>query len=95
MTYTGRTIRDAETSSGETNARQPAGAAEPAVTVAAANPTAKAAGLDGLGVSADVCAARVVWGRELLRFVRNRMRLVASFVQPVLFLLVLGPGSPR
>jgi ABC-2 type transport system permease protein len=28
----------------------------------------------------------------LLRYLRNRLRLVTSFVQPVLFLLVLGTG---
>jgi len=44
------------------------------------------------GFRPDVRAARVVWRRELLRFLRNRLRLVTSFVQPVLFLLVLGTG---
>lgn len=44
------------------------------------------------GLRADVRAVRVVWRRELLRFLRNRLRLVTSFVQPVLFLLVLGTG---
>ena len=44
------------------------------------------------GLAADARAVRVVWRRELLRFVRNRLRLVTSFVQPVLFLLVLGTG---
>jgi ABC-2 type transport system permease protein len=41
---------------------------------------------------ADLRAVRVVWRRELLRFLRNRLRLVTSVVQPVLFLLVLGSG---
>jgi len=44
------------------------------------------------GLAADARAVRVVWRRELLRFLRNRLRLVTSFVQPVLFLLVLGTG---
>jgi ABC-type multidrug transport system, permease component len=44
------------------------------------------------GLRSDARAVRVVWRRELLRFVRNRLRLVTSFVQPVLFLLVLGTG---
>jgi len=34
----------------------------------------------------------VVWRRELLRFVRNRLRIVTSLVQPLLFLFVLGSG---
>ena len=44
------------------------------------------------GLGSSVRAVRVVWRRELLRFLRNRLRLVTSFVQPVLFLLVLGTG---
>ena len=36
--------------------------------------------------------SRVVWRRELLRFARNRMRMVTSLVQPLLFLLILGTG---
>ncbi|HEY3239048.1 MAG TPA: ABC transporter permease [Acidimicrobiia bacterium] len=34
----------------------------------------------------------MVWQRELLRFVRARIRIATNFVQPVLFLLVLGAG---
>jgi ABC-2 type transport system permease protein len=37
-------------------------------------------------------ASRVIWHRELLRFFRNRLRMVASLMQPVLFLFVLGGG---
>jgi ABC-2 type transport system permease protein len=48
------------------------------------------AGMSGL--SADARAVRVVWRRELLRYLRNRLRMVTSLVQPVLFLLVLGTG---
>jgi ABC-2 type transport system permease protein len=44
------------------------------------------------GLGSDLRAVRVVWRRELLRFLRNRLRLVTSLVQPVLFLLVLGTG---
>ena len=44
------------------------------------------------GRQLDVRAVRVVWRRELLRYVRNRLRMVTSLVQPVLFLLVLGTG---
>ncbi len=46
----------------------------------------------GGDLRSDLRAARVVWRRELLRFFRNRLRLVTSLVQPVLFLLVLGTG---
>jgi len=40
----------------------------------------------------DVRAVRIVWRRELIRFGRNRLRIVTSLVQPVLFLFVLGTG---
>jgi ABC-2 type transport system permease protein len=37
-------------------------------------------------------AVWVVWKRELIRFVRQPVRIVTGLVQPVLFLLVLGTG---
>jgi ABC-2 type transport system permease protein len=43
----------------------------------------------------DLRAIRVVWRRELIRFRRNRARMVTALVQPVLFLLVLGSGLAR
>ncbi len=35
---------------------------------------------------------KVVWRRELIRFANDRMRIVTSLVQPLLFLFVLGSG---
>jgi ABC-2 type transport system permease protein len=46
----------------------------------------------GGGLGDDLRAVRVAWRRELLRYLRNRLRMVTSLVQPVLFLLVLGSG---
>jgi ABC-2 type transport system permease protein len=40
----------------------------------------------------DWRAVKVVWKRELIRFRRNRPRIVTSLAQPVLFLFVLGTG---
>jgi ABC-2 type transport system permease protein len=40
----------------------------------------------------DVRAAKMVWKRELIRFFRNRIRIVTSLMQPILFLYVLGSG---
>lgn len=40
----------------------------------------------------ELAAVAVVWRRELLRFARNRTRMIASLVQPLLFLLILGTG---
>ena len=40
----------------------------------------------------DARTVRVVWNRELIRFRRNRIRIVTSLAQPILFLFVLGTG---
>jgi ABC-2 type transport system permease protein len=40
-------------------------------------------------------AVRVVWRRELIRFFRNRARILTSLAQPVLYLFVLGGGLAR
>ncbi len=40
----------------------------------------------------DLRAMRMVWKRELIRFFRNRIRIVTSLMQPILFLFVLGSG---
>jgi ABC-2 type transport system permease protein len=40
----------------------------------------------------DVRAVAVVWRRELIRFARDRTRMVTSLIQPVLFLFILGTG---
>ena len=42
--------------------------------------------------AANARAVAVVWKRELIRFLRNRIRIVTSLVQPALFLFVLGGG---
>jgi ABC-2 type transport system permease protein len=58
---------------------------EPAIsTVSAAPPP--------LGFRHDLRAVRVVWQREMIRFTRDRLRIVTSLIQPVLFLFVLGTG---
>jgi len=40
----------------------------------------------------DLRAVKVVWQRELIRFARDRMRIVVALLQPLLFLFVLGTG---
>ncbi len=40
----------------------------------------------------DLRAVSIVWRRELIRFQRDRLRVVTSLIQPLLFLLVLGTG---
>ena len=43
----------------------------------------------------DLRAIAMVWRRELIRFGRNRTRLITAPVQPLLFLLVLGTGLAK
>ena len=40
-------------------------------------------------------AIKVVWKRELIRFGRDRLRIITSLIQPFLFLFVLGTGLSR
>jgi ABC-2 type transport system permease protein len=44
------------------------------------------------GFAHDLRAVRVVWQREMIRFTRDRLRIVTALIQPVLFLFVLGTG---
>jgi ABC-2 type transport system permease protein len=43
----------------------------------------------------ELRAIRIVFRRELIRFRSDRMRIVTSLVQPLLFLFVLGSGLQR
>ena len=40
----------------------------------------------------ELRAIKIVWQRELVRFRADRLRIVTSLVQPLLFLFVLGAG---
>jgi ABC-2 type transport system permease protein len=40
----------------------------------------------------ELRAIRVVWRRELIRFSRDRLRILTSLMQPFLFLFILGTG---
>jgi ABC-2 type transport system permease protein len=40
----------------------------------------------------ELRAIKVVWRRELIRFSRDRLRILTSLIQPFLFLFVLGTG---
>jgi ABC-2 type transport system permease protein len=40
----------------------------------------------------ELRAIKIVWQRELVRFRSDRLRIVTSLVQPLLFLFVLGAG---
>jgi ABC-2 type transport system permease protein len=43
-------------------------------------------------LQSELRAIRVVWRRELIRFSRDRLRILTSLIQPFLFLFVLGTG---
>jgi ABC-2 type transport system permease protein len=44
------------------------------------------------GIAHEFRAVAVVWQREMIRFFRDKGRIVSSFIQPILFLFVLGTG---
>jgi ABC-2 type transport system permease protein len=46
-------------------------------------------------LAGDARAVKIVWQREMIRFSRDRMRIVTSLLQPLLFLFVLGGGLSR
>jgi ABC-2 type transport system permease protein len=61
--------------------------------VSAVNPTPVATvHVPASGLRHQVRGAAVVWQREMIRFGRDRSRIISSLVQPVLFLFVLGTG---
>lgn len=43
-------------------------------------------------LTGDIRAIKVVWKRELIRFWRDRLRMITSLMQPLLFLFILGTG---
>jgi ABC-2 type transport system permease protein len=43
-------------------------------------------------LASELRAIKIVWRRELIRFRSDRLRIVTSLVQPLLFLFVLGSG---
>jgi ABC-2 type transport system permease protein len=46
----------------------------------------------GASFGDDMRAVRMVWKRELIRFTRNRVRMVTSLAQPLIYLFILGTG---
>ena len=46
-------------------------------------------------LASELRAIRIVWRRDLIRFVNDRLRIAASLVQPLLFLFVMGSGLQR
>ena len=102
MSHTGTTIRDAE-ESGTKHANRvidadddrgaPMSAAEQASPARRRRrPRSSASASRRAAWRSELRAIRIVWRRELIRFRSDRMRIVTSLVQPLLFLFVLGSG---
>ena len=43
-------------------------------------------------LTSEFRAARIMWRRDLIRFAADRLRMVSTLIQPLLFLFVLGTG---
>lgn len=48
--------------------------------------------MNGETIERDLQALGTIWRREMLHVWRDRLRLVGSIIQPVLFLLIIGNG---
>jgi ABC-2 type transport system permease protein len=46
-------------------------------------------------IASELRAIRIVWRRDLIRFLNDRIRIVSSLIQPFLFLFVMGSGLQR
>jgi len=46
----------------------------------------------GSSISDDLRAVRMIWKRELIRFTRNKVRMITSLAQPIIYLFILGTG---
>ena len=58
-----------------------------------AAPSVRVVGVeDRADLTGELRTVVMVWERELIRFARTRTRILSSFVQPILFLFVLGYG---
>jgi ABC-2 type transport system permease protein len=71
----------------------PAGPSAAATTDAAAS--VARVRVPARSLRSELRAIKIVWQRELIRFSRDRLRLVTALVQPFLFLFVLGTGLSR
>jgi ABC-2 type transport system permease protein len=46
-------------------------------------------------LASELRAIKIVWRRELIRYFADRLRMITTLVQPLLFLFVLGAGLQR
>jgi ABC-2 type transport system permease protein len=46
-------------------------------------------------IFSELRAVRIMWRRDIIRFVNDRIRIASTLIQPLLFLFVLGSGLQR
>jgi len=46
-------------------------------------------------LASELRAIKIVWRREIIRYLSDRLRIVTTLVQPLLFLFVLGSGLQK
>ena len=103
MSYTGSTIRDAEEDAAKNRNRMMADDGRPSMSMTAQrrSPGAEPAPeivrvtVPRRSLASELRAVRIVWRRDLIRFANDRIRIVSSLVQPLLFLFVMGSGLQR
>ena len=93
MSYTGTTIRDAETTTGQ-RGRETMQMFREGTAMTTTAPVAQIR-VPVRTAGSELRAIKIVWQRELIRFFNDRLRMITSLVQPFLFLFVLGSGLSR
>ncbi len=96
MSYTGSTIRDAEAIGSDINAAATrCRCSGQAGDDRGPSCRSRRSGSRTRSWSSELRAVKIVCQRELIRFGNDRLRMVTSLVQPILFLFVLGSGLSR
>jgi ABC-2 type transport system permease protein len=65
---------------------------DPPTTAPPSHPEVVRVSVPERSLGSELRAIRIVWRRELIRFRADRIRMITSLVQPLLFLFVLGAG---
>jgi ABC-2 type transport system permease protein len=64
---------------------------EPAAAPSAATPVVRVS-VPKRSLASELRAIKIVWRREIIRYRTDRLRMITTLVQPLLFLFVLGSG---
>src|ERR1700758_539345 len=66
-----------------------------AATTTAPSPPVVRVSVPQRTLRSELRAIKIVWFRELIRYRSDRLRMITTLVQPLLFLFVLGSGLQR